>query len=99
RRQQGDNGPLVRRQHAVLAALAGTFVALVVAANVGCAPKYFERADVLLMLALAVVIAVALAWAARADNDARRVLGSLSSAGVAGLFVGTASIPLLFAPV
>jgi hypothetical protein len=88
----------VQRLHAVVAAIAAAFVALVVAANVSCAPTYFERADVLLMLALAVVFAVALAWAALADSDVRRVVGSLSSAGVVGLFVGTASIPLLFTP-
>ena len=89
---------LVRRLHAVLALLALAFVALVVGANAACAPKYFQRGDVIALLVLAVGYALLLAWASLSDGDKRRAIGAASSAGLAALFLSTVSIPMLAAP-
>lgn len=71
---------------------------LIVSANLGCAPKYFQRGDVVALLGLAVIYAVLLARAALADTDDRRAIGAVSSAGLAALFLSTVSIPVLAAP-
>lgn len=89
----------MRILHAVLAAFAIAFVLLVVTANRECAPEYFQRGDVLALIGLAVVYAILLVWASGADTDPRRTVGSLSSVGLAALFILTASIPVLIAPV
>ena len=89
---------VVRTLHAVLAMLALALVVLIVAANLGCAPKYFQRGDVLGLLGLGVLYAVALARAALSDTDQRRALGAITSAGLAALFLSTASVPVLAAP-
>src|SRR5258708_9197357 len=81
-----------------VAALSLAFVGLVVIANASCAPKYFQRADVALLLALAVVDAFLLFDAASGDTDRHRVVGVAASASAATLFAATLSIPVLFAP-
>ncbi len=88
----------MRMLHAALAILALALVALIVGANLGCAPKYFQRGDVITLLALAIIYAALLAWAALGDTDQRRAVGAISSAGVAALFLSTVSIPVLAAP-
>lgn len=88
----------MRNLHAVLAALATFFVLLVIGANRDCAPKYFQRGDVLLGLGLAAAYAAILLWSSLADDDRRRGIGALGSAGLATLFISTASIPVLAAP-
>ena len=74
------------------------FVALVVTANLGCAPKYFGRGDVIAGLAIGVLDAVLLLGASSGDSDAHRAVGVTGSASAATLFVMTFSIPVLFAP-
>ena len=88
----------LRVVHAVLAVLGLAFILLVVVANAGCAPKYFQRGDVIAGLALAMEYAVLLAWASLGDSDGQRAVGALSSAGLGAVFVSTASVPLLAAP-
>lgn len=88
----------MRTLHCVLAILALAFVALIVGANLGCSPKYFQRGDVAALLGLAMIYAVLLAWAALSDTDRRRAVGAISSAGLAALFLSTVSIPVLAAP-
>jgi hypothetical protein len=83
----------------ILAFLAVAFVVLLIAANLGCAPKYFQRADVVAALVLAVSYALVLGWACLADDDVRRVVGATASAGLATLFLSSASIPVLAVPV
>ena len=90
--------PVLRAVHAILALLAAAFVALVVVANLGCAPKYFQRGDVIGLLALAVEYAVLLGWASLGDSDVHRAVGAASSAGLVAVFVSTASIPVVAAP-
>jgi hypothetical protein len=74
-------------------------VGLIVAANLGCAPKYFQRGDVIALLAIGLVDAILLLGASSGDSDTHRVLGVTASASAAALFLATASIPVLFAPV
>lgn len=74
-------------------------VGLIVAANLGCAPKYFQRGDVIALLAIGLVDAVLLLGASSGDSDQHRLLGVAGSASAAALFLATASIPTLFAPV
>lgn len=88
----------MRMLHAALAILALALVALIVGANMGCAPKYFQRGDVIALVALAVIYAVLLTWAALGETDDRRAIGAVSSAGLAALFLSTVSIPVLAAP-
>ena len=73
-------------------------VALVVAANLGCAPKYFQRGDVIAGLALGLFDGILLLGASSGDSDTHRVVGVAASAGATALFLATASIPVLFAP-
>jgi hypothetical protein len=74
-------------------------VALIVAANLGCAPKYFQRGDVIALLALGLLDGILLLAASSGDCDTYRVMGVAASASAATLFLATASIPVLFAPV
>jgi hypothetical protein len=73
-------------------------VALIVAANIGCAPKYFQRGDVIALLAIGVIDAVLLLGASSGDSDAHRAIGVGASASAFALFLSTVSIPALFAP-
>ncbi|MEA2661294.1 MAG: hypothetical protein QOH08_866 [Chloroflexota bacterium] len=74
-------------------------VALVVTANLGCAPKYFGRGDVIALLVIGIIDAVLLLGASSGDSDVHRAVGVGSSASAAALFLSTASIPILFAPI
>lgn len=74
------------------------FVALVIVANLSCAPKYFQRGDVIALLAFGLVDAVLLLGASWDDSDAHRFVGSAASASAAALFLSTVSIPVLGAP-
>jgi len=74
-------------------------VALVVGANLGCAPKYFQRGDVIALLAIGVLDGILLLGASSGDSDMHRVVGMAASASAATLFLSTVSIPVLFAPV
>ncbi|MDP9321969.1 MAG: hypothetical protein M3P16_12830 [Chloroflexota bacterium] len=73
-------------------------VGLIVVANLDCAPKYFQRGDVIALLAIGVVDAVLLLGASSGDSDAHRAIGVGASASAAALFLSTVSIPVLFAP-
>jgi len=73
-------------------------VALIVAANLGCAPKYFQRGDVIAGLALGLFDGILLLGASSGDSDTHRVVGVAASASATALFLATASIPVLFAP-
>jgi hypothetical protein len=74
-------------------------VALIVAANLGCAPKYFQRGDVIAGLAIGLLDGVLLLGASSGDSDTHRVAGVAASASAATLFLATVSIPVVFAPV
>jgi hypothetical protein len=74
-------------------------VGLIVAGNLGCAPKYFERGDVIAMLAIGVVDAILLLGAASGDTDTHTLVGAVASVSAAMLFLFTGSIPVLFAPI
>jgi hypothetical protein len=74
-------------------------VALIVAANLGCAPKYFQRGDVIAGLAIGVLDGILLLGASSGDSDTHRVVGVAASASAATLFLATVSIPVLFAPI
>jgi hypothetical protein len=91
------------RRLAVVQQVAGVLclglVGLIVAANLDCAPKYFQRGDVIALLAIGVIDAVLLLGASSGDSDAHRLLGTAASASAAALFLATVSIPVLFAPV
>lgn len=89
----------MRAIHLALALLATGFVLLVVGANLDCAPKYFQRGDVIALLGLGIGYALVLVWAFLDDTDTRRAVGATSSAGLAALFLSTASLPLLAAPI
>src|SRR6476646_596426 len=73
-------------------------VALIVAANLGCAPKCFQRGDVIAGLALGLFDGILLLGASSGDSDTHRVVGVAASAGATALFLATVSIPVLFAP-
>ncbi len=91
------------RRLAVVQQVAGVLclglVGLIVAANLGCAPTYFQRGDVIAMLAVGTVDAILLLGAASGDSDTHKTLGVAASVSAAMLFLFTASIPVLFAPV
>ena len=74
-------------------------VALIIGANLGCAPKYFTRGDVIALVAIGLVDAVLLLGASMGDDDAHRALGVTVSVSAATLFLATVSVPVLFAPV
>lgn len=74
-------------------------VALIITANLGCAPKYFGRGDVIALLAIGLVDAVLLLGASSGDSEAHRAVGVTASVSAATLFLATVSIPVLFAPV
>lgn len=94
-----QHNDMMRTLQAVVGLCALAFVVLVLVANRDCAPTYFERGDVLALLCLAVVFSGILAWASARDTDPRRSAGSLASAGVAAIFLSTASLPTLVAPI
>jgi len=73
-------------------------VALIVVGNLGCVPKYFQRGDVIALLAIGMIDAVLLLGASSGDSDAHRAIGAGASASATMLFLSTASIPVLFAP-
>lgn len=83
----------------IIAVLSLGFVAAIVVASLSCAPTYFQRADVVLLLLLAVADAVLLLDAASGDSDRHRAVGVAASASVAAIFVATFSIPILLAPI
>jgi len=91
------------RRLAVVQQLTGVLclglVGLVVAANLGCAPKYFQRGDVIAMLVIALIDAILLLGAASGDSDTHKTVGMAAAVSAAMLFLFTASIPVLFAPV
>ena len=89
----------MRTINLVLALLATGFVLMVIGANVGCAPKYFQRGDVIVLLGLGIGYALVLGWASLEDGDNRRAIGATGSAGLAALFLSTASIPVLAVPI
>jgi hypothetical protein len=74
-------------------------VALVVAANLDCAPKYFQRGDVIALLALGLLDGILLLGASSGDSDTHRIVGVAASASAATVFLSTVSIPVLFVPV
>jgi hypothetical protein len=99
----GGSMTKLRRLHAVLGLLCLAFVALIVVANtvLHTAPGglgYFKRGDVAAMLGLATVLAVVLFWASAGDTDRHRAIGSIASGTMAGLLLGTVSIPVLAVP-
>ena len=73
-------------------------VALIVAANLGCAPKYFQRADVIALLLVALIDGVLLLGASSGDSDTHRVIGVGASASAVALLLATVSLPALAAP-
>jgi hypothetical protein len=89
----------VRAIHLALAVLAAGLVVLIILANLSCAPKYFQRGDVIALLGLGVAYAVVLGWAYLGDTDRRRAVGATGSAGLAALFLSTASLPVLAVPI
>jgi len=89
----------VRAIHLALALLATGFVLLVIGANLACAPKYFQRGDVIVLIGLGVAYALVLGWASRSDTDTSRAVGATGSAGLAALFLSTGSVPVLAVPI
>ena len=89
----------MRAIHIVLALLATGLVLLIVLANRSCAPKYFQRGDVIVLLGLGVAYALLLGWAYLGDTDKRRAVGATGSAGLAALFLSTASLPVIAVPI
>lgn len=91
------------RRLAVVQQIAGVLclglVGLIVAANLGCAPTYFQRADVIAGFAVGVLDAILLLGAASGDSDTHKTVGGAASVSAAMLFLSTASIPVLFAPI
>lgn len=93
----------LRRLHAVLGVVCLAFVGLIVIGNTVLQTPpgglgYFKRGDVAVTLGLAVVLAVVLFWAAVGDADHHRAIGSVASGIVAGLLLGTVSIPVIAVP-
>jgi hypothetical protein len=90
------------RRLAVVQQIAGVLclalVGLIVAANLGCAPKYFQRGDVIAMLAIGMVDAILLLGAASGEADTHKSIGVAASVSAAMLFLFTGSVPVLFAP-
>ena len=73
-------------------------VALIVVANLGCAPTYVQRGDVIALLVIGLVDAVLLLGASSGDSDTHRAVGVGASASAVALFLSTASLPVLAAP-
>lgn len=91
-------GPRLATVQRIVSGLSLGFIALVLVANRSCAPNYFQRADVVVLLLLAGADAVLLLGAASGDRDRHRAVGAAASVSVATLFAATFSIPILFAP-
>jgi len=62
-------------------------VALIVVANLGCAPTYFQRGDVSALLVIGRVDAVMLLGASSGDSDTHRAVGIGASASAVALFL------------
>ena len=76
----------MRKLQTVIAGLGLLYLALLIGANLGCAPKYFLRADVLAGLAVTICALVLLAFAVRGEDDARRIAGIAGCGLLAGLW-------------
>lgn len=90
----------LRVLHAALGVACLAFMGLLVAANAisGCRPEFLLRPELVAWISLAFVLAVALFWASRADDDRHRLVGSTASGAVTGLMLGTVSIPMVVVP-
>lgn len=90
----------MRSLHLVLGVLSLSFVVLLVVANgvFGCRPEFLVRPELIAWISAAIAIAIALFWACCADDDAHRVVGSMSSGALTGLVLGTFSLPVLIVP-
>ena len=76
----------MRRLQTVIAGLGLLYLALLIGTNLGCAPKYFLRADVLAGLAVTVCALGLLAFAVGGDEDGRRIAGIGGCGLLAGLW-------------
>src|SRR5712691_7428523 len=76
----------MRRLQIVIAGLALFYLVLLVGTNLGCAPKYFLRADVLAGLAVTVCALGLLAFAVGGEEDSRRIAGIAGCGLLAGLW-------------
>lgn len=102
-RPGNGSGLTLRSLHRILGLLCLAFVALIVVGNTVISRPpggldYFRRGDVAALLGLGAVLAAVLFWSAAGDDDLRRVTGSVASAAMTGLFLGTLSIPVLVVP-
>ena len=90
----------LRTLHAVLGVTCFAFIALLIVANAlsGCKPDFLVRPEVIAWIALAAGLGLVLLHAAAGDTDQHRLTGSLSSAAMTGMLLGTISIPVLAAP-
>ncbi len=89
---------LTRGAQVLLSLLVLGFVVLLVAVNASCA-GYFGKPAMFAWVLLSLAAAAALAWAVSADHDTNRLAGSVSAGLLAGIWLGTVSIPVLFVPV
>jgi len=76
----------VRRLQTVIAGVGLLYLALLIGTNLGCAPKYFLRADVLAGLAVTVCAIGLLAFAIGGDGVGRRIAGIGGCGLLAGLW-------------
>ena len=76
----------MRRLQTVIAGLGLLYLALLIGTNLGCAPKYFFRADVLAGLAVTVCALGLLAFAVGGDENGRRIAGIGGCGLLAGLW-------------
>src|SRR2546427_5029432 len=76
----------MRKLQTVIAGLGLLYLALLIGANLGCAPKYFLRADVLAGLAVTVSALGLLGFAVGGDEDGRRIAGIAGCGLLAGLW-------------
>jgi hypothetical protein len=87
-----------RKLQSVVAGLGLLYFALLVGTNLGCAPKYFLRADVLAGMAVTICALGLLAFALRGEDDARRIAGIAGCGLLAGLWAQP-DFTILAAPV
>jgi len=76
----------MRKLQTVIAGVGLLYLALLIGTNLGCAPKYFLRADVLAGLAFTVGALGLLAFAVGGDEDVRRIAGIGGCGLLAGLW-------------
>ena len=76
----------MRKLQTVIAGLGLLYLALLIGANLGCAPKYFLRADVLAGLAVTVSALGLLGFAVGGDEDRQRIAGIGGCGLLAGLW-------------